>query len=233
MCIPLNRLLKKNAGFIWGSDEQACFNKIKSAFKDASFLAHPDETKEFVVETDASDFAIGGILSQHDGNGVLKPICFYSRQLNPAEKNYEVYDRELLAIIACLKEWRHYLQAATLPVKIYCDHKNLVYFTSSKILTSRQARWSLFLEEFDFKISYRPGKENIKADLLSRRSDYDTNDKTSNEKILLPKELFTSGNPILVPSNVEPVYSDVLDTNIDLNHDWPLVISDCTFLRRT
>jgi hypothetical protein len=143
--------------------------------------------------------------------------------LNPAERNYEVYDRELLAIVSCFKEWRHFLQAARHPVIVHCDHKNLVYFTTSKILTSRQARWSLLLEEFNFHITYRSGKVNVKPDLLSRRSDYDV--PNTNEKILLPLELFAAGNPILIPSNDTPVHSDILETNINLQNDWPLVIA--------
>jgi hypothetical protein len=224
LCQPLNALLKKDASFAWGDDQQKAFEEIKHAFLDASFLYHPNESKKFVIETDASDFAISGGFSQYDDSGELRAICFYSRQLLQAERNYEVYDRELLAIVSCFKEWRHYLQAARHPVLVFCDHKNLVYFTTSKVLTKRQIHWSLFLEEFNFKITYRPGKVNVKPDLLSRGQDYDTEEIKSG-KILLPKELFANGTPILVPSNDQPVYSDVLDTNIDLFQDWPLLIA--------
>jgi len=224
LCIPLNSLLKKSINFSWGKDHSSNFEKIKSAFLDAKVLVHPDESKPFFVETDASDFAIGGILSQEDSDGILRPVCFYSRQLTGAERNYEVYDRELLAIVVCLRVWRQYLQGSEHQFTIFCDHSNLEYFRSSKELTSRQVRWSLLIEEFHFKISYRPGKINVKPDLLSRRADYQDGE-LQREKILLPADLFASGNPILVPVNFDPIYSDVLNTNIDLQHDWPLAIA--------
>jgi hypothetical protein len=228
LSLALNLLLKKNAPFKWGEKQESSFLSIKNAFKEAGILNHPNESREFIIETDASDFAIAGVLSQEDDNGLLRPVCFYSRKLAQAEVNYEIYDRELLAIVSCFKEWRHYLQASDRKTTVYCDHKNLTYFRTSKILSGRHARWSLFLEEFNYVISYRPGKENVKPDLLSRRSDYQETE-AKREKILLPQERFedllTTGNPILVPSNDSDVYSDVLDTNINLQNDWPLVIA--------
>jgi transposase InsO family protein len=168
-----------------------------------------------------SDFALGGVLSQVI-DGEARAVAFYSRQLSPAEQNYEVYDRELLAIIECMKEWRHFLMGAKEKVTIFCDHKNLTYFRSSKVLTRRQARWSLLLEEFDFEIQYKTGKTNIKPDCLSRRPDYD--EKIFSSKAILPDEKFIAATQILVPSNDPPVYSDILEHNIDLAKDWPLVI---------
>lgn len=133
---------------------------------------YPDTSAPFVVETDASDFALGGVLSQYDKNQHLHPVAFFSRQLTSAERNYEIYDRELLAIHESFKEWRHFLQGAPHPVTILCDHRNLEYFTTTRSLNRRQARWYLFLSEFDFVLTYRPGKLNGKADSLSRRPDY-------------------------------------------------------------
>ncbi|KAH9245109.1 hypothetical protein BASA81_017423 [Batrachochytrium salamandrivorans] len=169
---PLTNLLKKDSPLIWDEREKTVLTKIKYAFETQVFLSHPDEKKEFLVECDASDFALGGVLSQFGPNNELQPVVFFSCQMCPAERNHEIYDKELLVIIECLKEWRYFLQNSVVPFTIFTGHKNLQYFMTTKQLTRRQARWSLFLSEFDFKLAYRSGPHNGKADLLSRRPDY-------------------------------------------------------------
>ena len=172
---PLTSLTRKHRSFVWGPEQQQAFQQLLSQFQNASWLAIADTTKPFIVETDASDFALGGVLSQYDTNNVLRPVAFHSRQFTSAELNYEIYDKELLAIHACFKEWRHFLQGARHPITVFCDHKNLAYYKDPHQLTRRQARWALFFAEFDFIIKHRRGIDNTKADLLSRRQDYDDN----------------------------------------------------------
>ena len=123
-----------------------------------------------LIECDSSDYVNAGVLSQHDDNGVLRPVAFFSRRLSSAECNYEVYDKELLAIIRSFEEWRPELQGSAYPIKVITDHKNLEYFSTTKLLSRRQARWSEFLSRFDFKITYRRGKLGAKPDALTRRS---------------------------------------------------------------
>ena len=96
-------------------------------------------------------------------------MAFYSRKLGPAEQRYEIYDKELLAIVACLLEWRVYLEGAQPPTQVITDHLNLTHFMTARSLNGRQARWAVKLGAYDFRIVYRPGRENSKADLLSRR----------------------------------------------------------------
>nr|XP_054599305.1 uncharacterized protein LOC129163965 [Nothobranchius furzeri] len=98
----------------------------------------------------------------------LHPCAFFSRRLSPAEQNYDVGDRELLAIKLALEEWRHWLEGAEHPIIIWTDHKNLAYLKEAKRLNPRQSRWSLFFSRFRFLISYRPGSKNTKPDALSR-----------------------------------------------------------------
>ena len=101
-----------------------------------------------MIETDASDWVSAGVLSQLHPNGIWYPVAYFSKKHSPEECNYEIYDKELLAIIRCLEEWRPELEGAKFPVKILSDHKNLEYFMSIKLLNRRQARWSEFLSRF-------------------------------------------------------------------------------------
>jgi reverse transcriptase-like protein len=122
----------------------------------------PDLTRPFQIETDASKYAMGAILSQLDSNGDRHPVSFISKTLSPAERNYEIYDRELLAIIRVLEEWRHYIQGSAHTTIVLSDHKNLTYYqevSKAKKLNRRQARWSLYLSEFDVKFTY-PRKQD-------------------------------------------------------------------------
>ncbi|KAH9270629.1 hypothetical protein BASA83_007236 [Batrachochytrium salamandrivorans] len=106
----LTKLLKKDIPFIWGPDQEKAILDLKNAFSVGDFLAHPDDSRPFILETDASDFAISGILSQYDDKDSLRPVAFYSRQMNDAERNYKIYDKELLAVVDSFKHWRHFLQ---------------------------------------------------------------------------------------------------------------------------
>ncbi|KAH9263206.1 hypothetical protein BASA83_013446 [Batrachochytrium salamandrivorans] len=190
MTCHLTKLFKKDSLFVWGSEQEKSLQALKDAFAHSDFLTHPDETRPFIVETDASDYAISGVLSQYDDTDVLRPIAFYARQMNSAERNYEIYDKELLAVVDSFKHWRHFLQGGHHPVTVLCDHKNLEYFMTTKKLTRRQARWSLELSEYDFTLTHRPGKLNGRADPLSRRHDYLSENDTSNfQRILDPKKV--------------------------------------------
>jgi hypothetical protein len=122
-----------------------------------SFGALPDESKPFILETDASNFAIGGVLSQLDDSESLAPVAFYSRQMLPAKRNYKIHDKELLSIVACLRQWRHYLQGAREVVTVFTDHNSLKYFQKSQQLTRRRARWSLFFSKIQFYYQLQAG----------------------------------------------------------------------------
>jgi len=124
-----------------------------------------------VVETEASDFALGCVLSQYQGRR-LHPVAFHSRKLNSAERNYEIHDKELLAIMEALKEWKRYLWGEEEPVTLYTDHQNLQSFLSKKVWNQHQIRWAQELTNYNFKIVYRPGSRGGKPDALSRRPEY-------------------------------------------------------------
>ncbi|PHT84835.1 hypothetical protein T459_13278 [Capsicum annuum] len=159
---PLTDLLKKNRAWEWNSSCQGAFDNLKAAIIKEPVLALPDFTKLFEVQTDASDFAIGGVLMQ-EGH----PIAFESRKLNEAERRYTVHEKEMTAIVHCLRTWRHYLLGAHFIVKT--DNVATSYFQSQKKLSPKQARWQDFLAEFDYSLEYKPGKANVVADALSRK----------------------------------------------------------------
>jgi len=125
-----------------------------------------------IIETDALDFAIGVVLSHRDEEKCLHPVAFHSRKFQPAEVNYEIHDKELLVEVDAFKHWRRYCEGATHQVQVYSDHQNLEYFTTTKVLNRRQARWAQELAGIDFRIYYRPGTQNGKPDALSRCSEY-------------------------------------------------------------
>ena len=169
MIAPITQLTKTGVPFVWSSNAQAAFDKLKTLFTSAPVLVHPNPELPFVVEVDASDSAVGAILSQQSGEKMqLHPCAYFSRLMSSAERNYDIGNKELLAIKEAFSEWRHLLEGTKHPVTVLTDHRNLEFICSAKRLSSRQARWSLFFSRFNFIISYRPGSRNGKADALSR-----------------------------------------------------------------
>jgi len=172
ICKPITETLKGDKQkFSWGREQNMAFEKLKQRFTTAPILAHFYLERETVIETDASDFALRSILSQFQDKR-LHPVAFHSRKLNSAERNYEIHDKELLAILEAFKEWKHYLYGADKPITVYTDHQNLPHFLTTKKWNQRQIRWAQLLASFNFKIIYRPGSRSGKPDALSRRPEY-------------------------------------------------------------
>jgi len=147
-------------------------------------LVSPQELDPFWIEVDSSNFATGAVLSQQlMTDGKWHPVAFYSKSLSSVEWNYEIHDKEILAIIHVLEEWRHFLEKVTHLVEIWTDHKNLEYFMTAKKLNYRQARWSLHLARFDFLFHHCPERTMGKPDALSRRADHG-NGASDNENII-------------------------------------------------
>ncbi|KAE9200493.1 hypothetical protein PF004_g18985 [Phytophthora fragariae] len=169
---PLTNLLKKDAVWSWTSEAQQAFEAIKSSLQSAPILVLPDEDNPFSKVCDASDFAIGCALLQVDAEGRERVVSFQSRQLKAAEKNYPVHDKELLAMKYALVKFRVHLLGQK-PFVIYTDHASLRTATSSPHLSQRMARWLSFFAEYNFTVEYKPGKQNVLADALSRRLDYE------------------------------------------------------------
>jgi hypothetical protein len=120
----------------------------------------------------------------------LITIAYLSKSLSETERNYEIHDKEMLAIIRALEEWRHFLEGAPNKFEIWTDHKNLEYFMSAKKLNRHQARWSLTLARFDFVMHHRPGKTMGKSDALSRRADHSSGTEDNRDITLLTPNFF-------------------------------------------
>uniref|UniRef100_A0A3B3DGY8 Gypsy retrotransposon integrase-like protein 1 n=1 Tax=Oryzias melastigma TaxID=30732 RepID=A0A3B3DGY8_ORYME len=169
---PLHALTSSKCTFTWSAAATYAFTELKRRFTTAPILTMPDPARQFIVEVDASEVGVGAVLSQRsETDHRVHPCAFFSRRLSPAERNYDVGDRELLAIKLALEEWRHWLEGSSQPFIVFTDHRNLEYLRTAKRLNPRQARWSMFFTRFDFTLSYRPGSKNTKADALSRLHD--------------------------------------------------------------
>jgi len=161
------------------------FEDLKMAVTTAPVLVSPQDSGPFQVEVNSLDFAIGAVLSQQlTTDGKWHPVAFYSKSLSSMEQNYKIYDKEMLAIICALEEWRHFLEGATHPIEIWTDHKNLEYFMTAKKLNRHQARWSLHLARFDFLLHHCPRRTIGKPDTLSRRANHG-NRASDNKNIVL------------------------------------------------
>ena len=144
------------------------FDTLKLAFTQAPVLSHFDPANPIVVETDASDYAIAAIISQiSPDEGNLHPIAFYSQGMKPVEFNYEIYDKELLAIFEAFQQWHNYLEDSTHAVLALLDHKNLKYFATTKQLTRQQVQWSKYLSRFNYLIWYCTGCLGTKPNTLT------------------------------------------------------------------
>ncbi|KIN98910.1 hypothetical protein M404DRAFT_30878 [Pisolithus tinctorius Marx 270] len=143
-------------GAPWNFSKECCstFLCLKDAFSSAPVLTHWVPDALLTVETDASNYAIAGILSLTCSDSELCPVTFYSCTMTVPELNYDTHDKELLAIFKAFHHWQHYLEGSTLPVDVVTDHKNLEYFSTSKVLTHQQACWSEYLSQFNLSIHF-------------------------------------------------------------------------------
>ena len=170
IALPLTELTKESVPWQWGAEQQQAFDALKAALCSPPVLLVPDQSKPFVLNTDACKYAIGGTLQQDHGNG-LQPVAYFSAKMSDAERNYDVREKEFMALFKACQHWRHYLHG-TQPFTLLTDHDSLKYHKTMPHLSERLARWIEKMAEFDYKLQYIPGKDNVVADALSRRVDH-------------------------------------------------------------
>ncbi|RVW93684.1 Transposon Ty3-I Gag-Pol polyprotein [Vitis vinifera] len=160
---PMTRLTRKGVKFDWNEECENAFQELKRKLTTAPVLTAPISGELFMIYCDASTVGLGCVLMQQG-----KVVAYASRQLKQHERNYPAHDLELAAVVFALKTWRHYLYGEKF--EVYSDHKSLKYIFTQKDLNSRQRRWMETLEDYDFALHYHPGKANVVADALSRKS---------------------------------------------------------------
>ena len=202
------RLTKKDAEWNWTSRQEEAFNRLKERVTSEPVLAHPELDKQFEVEVDASGFALGAVLLQKKSDGKKHPIAYYSSTLNAAERNYDIYELEYLAIHRAMMHWRHFLAGSPHKIIIHSDHQNLTYWKDPQKLSRQIAREQLDLMEFDFEIRHIPGKANSQADALSRRPDYDQGTCDNENIIVLLEDVFVWA--VTITSNEEEQDEELL-----------------------
>jgi predicted aspartyl protease len=219
LTLPMTRLVRKDVAFKWTDEAERSFQKLKQKFVIGPNLVQFDSERPTILETDSSGWCIGGVLMQLVDD-VWRPCAFYSKKNNPAECNYEIYDKEMLAIVRCLEEWDADLRSLE-NFQVRTDHKNLEYFMTARHLTERQMRWSLTLSKFNFTIMYIPGPQNERADALSRR-EQDLPSSGDDERItfrtmqLIKPEMLEVPRLLLAPAQAQPPDR----TEEDLDSQW-------------
>lgn len=173
LAFALTELTRKDKPFEWTAEAQASFEALKASLCNTPVLAPPDRDRPYTIHCDASAFAIGAVLSQGEGDAT-RVVAFESRKLNDAERNYLNHDKETLSVLHALRKWRHYIQNGH-RTKVFTDNTATKYILSksSEQLNNRQRNWLYELADYDIVLSHHPGKDNVVADALSRRSDYE------------------------------------------------------------
>lgn len=163
---PLTHLTKKDVAWTWDDAQEASFRKLKELLTTAPILSQPDYTVEFILRTDASNYALGAALLQGESPADEHPIEYASRLLTPAERNYSTTEREALAVVWAVDKFRGYIDGHR--VRVASDHQPLKWLLTLKSPTGRLVRWAMKLQCYDLHLEYTPGKANVIADTLSR-----------------------------------------------------------------
>ena len=143
-------MTRKNIAFDWGTKQQEAFDTLRTAFTSAPILTLWDPDRPTRIEVDASGYATGGALLQKQDDGLWHPVAFRSASMRAAERNYKIYDHEMLAVIEALKDWRSFLEGSLETFEIVMDHSNLEFWRTVQDLSRQQAQWALWLSHFDF-----------------------------------------------------------------------------------
>lgn len=204
LCDPLTKLTRKNVPFIWDKDCEEALNNLKQHLVSAPILACPDFNLPFQVETDASDFGLGAVLLQKQ-NREDKVICYLSRSLTKTERKYSTTEKELLAVLFAVEKLRPYLQGTKFTV--VTDHYSLKWLFNIKDPAGRIARWALRLQQFDFDVVHRPGKDHLVPDTLSRT---------------VPIINVVEDEDIRVEDSTDKWYTTMCNRVTDKPHEYPL-----------
>jgi hypothetical protein len=204
---PLVELTKKATPFHWQLGQRNAFETLKTLMCRKPILRQPDYNDPFFLATDASAYGMGAVLSQEGETNprtkklIQHPIAYYSSTFIPAERNYDIYERELLAVLKSLENWRPHLAATETPVTVLTDHANLTFWKNPRKVNRRVAQWFATLQDYNLRIKHVPGKLHAAPDMLSRRPDADKGEEDNQDLTLLPPHLFVR----LMMEGMEPL----------------------------
>ena len=165
---PLNELTRKDTPWIWERRQQEAFKTLRKRITLEPVLKQPQLDQQFEVEVNASGYTIGAVLMQGDEKGKRHPVAYFSSTLNEAEQNYDIYTLELYAIVRALRHWRPFLAGSPHKIIVHTDHANLQYWKEPQKINRRIAREVMELSEYNIKLKNIPGRENGRANMLSR-----------------------------------------------------------------
>jgi hypothetical protein len=209
-------LTKKNTPFAWKEAQQTAFDTLKNHFITAPILAYPDNDRVFHLETDASNFTTGAVLSIEQ-NGKWHPVAFSSHSMSPEEHNYPVADKDILSVIRSLEQWHHYLEEAHHEFEIWNDHANLQWFMKHQDLNRWQARWTQYLRRFNFKWLHKASTTMGKADALSRREDHSIGIERDDTGVLvIPPDWICSVTEVRIATDADIIINTIKDILFDL-----------------
>ena len=218
---PLTRLTKKQAKWLWEDEQEGAYNKLKELLTTSPILVQADDSNPYIIKTDASNYAIGAVLVQGEGEQE-HPVEYASRLLNQAERNYSTTEREALAVVWALNKFRGYIEGT--PITILTDHQALKWLMSLKSPTGRLARWALQLQPYDITVKYITGKTNVVADALSRPNcDTDTKENCGICSIVIdtprknPKEIREAQ---MKDENIEKIVKAFESNNEEESRYW-------------
>ena len=189
---PLIELTRKTTPFHWEEAQIQAFERLKTLMCSKPILRQPNYEQQFFLATDASAYGVGAVLLQEgETNPCTKkptqhPIAYYSNTFTPTERNYDIYERELLVVIKALQHWRPHLAAMEKPVVVLMDHANLTFWKNPKSINRRVARWFAILQDYNLQIKHVPGKLHAAADMLSRPPSADKGENDNTNLTLLP-----------------------------------------------
>ena len=181
-------MVRKDQKWEWTEKQEEEFRELEEKFTKELVLAALDLDKKMRMEVDASDYIMKGVLSMDYDNGRWRPVVFLSKLLNETERNYEIHNKEMLAVIWGLENWKHLLKGAKFKFEVWIDHKNLEYFIKAQKLNQKQVQWALYLSRFDFTLKYIPGTKIEKVDGLSRQSNWKVGVENDNNNQVFIKD---------------------------------------------
>ena len=221
IAVPLTALTRKDEPWSGTPQCQKDFDMLKQRFTSAPIFAHLDATLLSIIETGTSDYAVRAIHSQTQNNGRVHLVAFLSQKFSPAEMNYDIQDKDMVAIVLAFQEWIHQLKSCKQQILVWTDNRNLEYLTTSKVLSRLQARWYEFLAEFDFVVRYRPNDKIGKPDELSRR--WDLRPEEGSEDLHLVHFLFKPGQlrmSAMKASQLRDPFRNTLRNTAKKNKAW-------------